>query len=522
MTGSLETLSIRPKAYSYLRFSTPEQTRGDSFRRQAQLAARYAELHGLDLDEELTFRDVGVSAFRGRNARIGKLGEFLEAVEVGLVKQGSYLLVESLDRISRDKARRALRVLEDICDAGITVVTLLDGREYTKDSLDDDPIALLLSLVYFMRANEESETKSRRLSAAWENKRAKAYESKLPMTARIPSWLKLDKITNKFEVDEARADVVRRIFQLYVDGEGQHGIAKRLNAENVPRFGKGQYWHRSYIVKLLSNPAVIGILVPHTFAYEGDKKVRKAQEPILDYYPAIISHETWDRATALRMGTKAPLRGRHANNELKNLFGGLARCPLCDSSMIRVNKGNAKKGGKIKLVCSKAKAGAGCKYVSVPYEELEKAFYDNKDYLLETIPAGDSGEDIDSQLDQIEDVLAAMDDALGNLFDYVEKVSNPAPGLNERIRELEGLIENEKEKQRELLERKALIMGRLVEHKAGDLKAMIELDTKDLRLINALMRQLMTKIVIDYRKGEMCFHWLHGGVSEIMYAWIEY
>jgi hypothetical protein len=35
----------RPKAYSYLRFSTPEQRKGDSFRRQWEKAKAYADRH---------------------------------------------------------------------------------------------------------------------------------------------------------------------------------------------------------------------------------------------------------------------------------------------------------------------------------------------------------------------------------------------------------------------------------------------------------------------------------------------
>jgi len=42
------------KAYSYLRFSTPEQMKGDSFRRQTSMATAYAATHGLDLDLQLT------------------------------------------------------------------------------------------------------------------------------------------------------------------------------------------------------------------------------------------------------------------------------------------------------------------------------------------------------------------------------------------------------------------------------------------------------------------------------------
>ena len=72
------------KAYSYLRFSTPEQEKGDSKRRQMDLARRYADAHGLDLDETLTFHDLGVSAFRGDN-QDAALGAFKSAVTDGRV-----------------------------------------------------------------------------------------------------------------------------------------------------------------------------------------------------------------------------------------------------------------------------------------------------------------------------------------------------------------------------------------------------------------------------------------------------
>lgn len=134
------------KAYSYLRFSTPEQSKGDSSRRQTELAQNYAKTHDLELDQTLTFHDEGVSGFRGKNAEAGRLADFREAVRVGLVPQGSVLLVEQLDRLSRLVPRKAVRVLEDIVDLGVSVVTLNDGREYTPQSLDNDPMDLLTSV----------------------------------------------------------------------------------------------------------------------------------------------------------------------------------------------------------------------------------------------------------------------------------------------------------------------------------------------------------------------------------------
>jgi DNA invertase Pin-like site-specific DNA recombinase len=195
------------RAFSYLRFSTPEQMKGDSLRRQTELARRYADQHGLMLDEDLTFQDLGVSAYRGKNAEAGKLAYFLEAVRSGLVPRGAYLLVESLDRISRQAARRALRVLEEIVDEGITLVTLNDGKAYTEASLNDDPVSLLMALLTFIRANEESATKSRRLKEAWKQKRKAAADR--PLTARAPAWLRLNRSTapTTWEVLDDRAAV---------------------------------------------------------------------------------------------------------------------------------------------------------------------------------------------------------------------------------------------------------------------------------------------------------------------------
>ena len=158
-------------AYSYLRFSTPEQAKGDSRRRQTKLAEDYARQYDLLLDKGLNFRDLGVSAFRGKNAKRGGLRAFLDAVQHGIVPANSYLLVESLDRLSRDQILEAQALFLQIITAGVTIVTLIDQRSYSMVSLNANPTDLIISLVYMMRANEESATKSTRLRAAWAARR---------------------------------------------------------------------------------------------------------------------------------------------------------------------------------------------------------------------------------------------------------------------------------------------------------------------------------------------------------------
>ena len=225
--------SNRPKAYSYLRFSTTEQLKGDSQRRQLALARGYADQHGLDLDETLTFRDLGVSAFRGKNVTEGALGAFLDAVDAGHVPPGSWLLVENLDRLSRDKVMPALMQFQSILERDVNVVTLQDGRIYTRSTLNDDPTALMLSVMSMYRANEESEVKSKRLRAAWQNKRDHAQANGTKLTGRCPAWLTLDKASGEFEILDDRAAVIEQIFELTLAGLGKGAIAKRFNTAGV-------------------------------------------------------------------------------------------------------------------------------------------------------------------------------------------------------------------------------------------------------------------------------------------------
>ena len=85
--------------YSYVRFSSKKQELSDSKRRQIDMATKYAVANGLTLDPS-GFEDLGVSAFRGKNSTDGALGDFLRCVDAGLIPHDSWLLVESLDRVS--------------------------------------------------------------------------------------------------------------------------------------------------------------------------------------------------------------------------------------------------------------------------------------------------------------------------------------------------------------------------------------------------------------------------------------
>ena len=509
----MQSATTQPKAYSYLRFSTPEQQKGDSFRRQSSMATSYAARKGLHLDEALTFHDLGVSAFKGANAETGRLADFLEAVKAGMVPQGSFLLVEALDRLSRLAPRKALRVLEDIVDSGVTVVTLNDERAYTTGSLDKDPIDLLVAIMLFMRANEESTTKARRLSASWEGKRLTA--STKPLTSVVPAWIKLDKdmgLHGELVLISERAMIVQRIFAEHLSGIGMHTITLGLIKDGVPCFGRASMWHRTYVSKILKNPSTYGLFIPHHNTHEGSKTVRIPLEPIEGYYPPVISRETFEASQRLG-GTAHTVKTRAG--QIVNLLGGLATCPLCGSTMTRVNKGSVAKGGRPKLVCVTAKAGAGCSYHGVDITVVEHGILSNVGSLVGNAPSGVAG--LDGELDHIELQIGVIHDQVINLAEALSQGSSPV--LSKRLRELEITLSDLETAKADLLEKIATGSSPVLAQRLKALEEALTTDPLDRPLANAALRSVISSVMVDFHNGNLIFNWKHGGESSVNYAW---
>lgn len=341
-----------PRAYSYIRFSTPEQARGDSLRRQLAAAEAWCAERGLTLDD--TLRDLGVSAYHGANRTTGALKSFLDLVESGQVKEGSYLIVESLDRLSREAVIDAASRLLDLIRAGITVVTLSDGQEYSADRLRGDWTPLVISLAVMARAHDESRMKSERVGAAWAKKKAAAREERRPLTPRCPEWLDLK--DGRFVERPERVALVRRIFRETIDGAGRREIVRHLNAEGVPAFRGSRGWHTSSVAKVVQSRAVLGEYQPHRGTHRGRNR-KPDGDPIPDFYPAIVDEATFWRAQAATQGRRQRSAGRKGN--AVHLLQGLARCASCGGAMHVRNHGKPPKGG-IYLVCDAHARQAGC------------------------------------------------------------------------------------------------------------------------------------------------------------------
>ncbi|GLQ90651.1 recombinase family protein [Dyella flagellata] len=368
-----------PKGYVYVRYSTVEQGQGDSVERQLRLARQFAEsrtdLH-IEIDEDVTFIDRGVSSFTGDNLAADKaLGQFLAAVDRGEILSGSFLLVESLDRLSRQEIAPAQRVFLNILNRGITVATTspVEVRVYdSKAGLID----LIVMLTHMERAHAESALKSKRVKAAWDRKRDKARDKAI-ITRVCPQWLTVSPDGTHFIVNEERAEVVRKIFAC-AESMGYQSIARYLNETGVRPFSpRSKGWQSSRIVKILLSPAVIGTFQPGSITHvQTDDGLRRrvAHEgvPIENYYPAIIDVDLFNRVQVQKASRAKHASGRKGK-AIRNLFSHVATCGSCGNNMVLVQKGPAH-GAEKYLVCSIARRGAGCAYYSWPYDPLEEAF----------------------------------------------------------------------------------------------------------------------------------------------------
>jgi DNA invertase Pin-like site-specific DNA recombinase len=495
------------KAYSYVRFSTPEQMKGDSYERQTKKAGEYASAHGLDLDASLTFEDLGVSAYRSKNAATGALSKFLDAVHQGDIPQDSHLLVESLDRLSRDQIITAQGLFLQIVAAGIKIVTLIDNKVYSKESVNANPTDLIIAILSMIRAHEESAVKGARVAGAYERKRQQATiaarEGRPDLFTRmLPAWLDWDEKTGTHDVDQERAGIVREMFRRAAAGDGQHKIAQWLNAQKIPTWSrtkrKATYWHRSYVAKILANPAVMGTFVPHRKSVdEKGKRQRKPLDPIPNHYPAIVDADTFDI-----VASRFRPRGRHANQPTRSLFSGVMKCSHDGATVSRVSKGDY-----VYLVCSRANAKAATHPIqAVRYDDVEKAFRRAAKGIIADAPRT-TDVDLEDQIRQCGVNIDAGEIIVEELVE--ELVGHKSDALRRKLQEAEAALEQERGKLRALIARRDTLGPERVERKLQALYKALTLKRFDVAEANAALRQAVRKIVMDVDTGTLAIHWHH-------------
>jgi len=327
----MTTLHPAALIYLYSRFSDPRQAQGQSYERQMAYAEEWAKKRGLKIDTTLSMNDAGLSGFTGKNVKSGALGVFLAAVKAGLIPRGSYLLVEQLDRLSRLAARKAGRQFDDLIDAGITIVTTKNGREYNAAYLEANPFGMFEPMLEMILAHEESKNKSQRVVAQIRSKCEKwvAGTERKPMrNGNDPCWLKL--VDGKWEKIPERVAGTRFAIALYVQGIGPKAIVKKMEEEGLTITGNKLSFMQ--IHRVVKQRQLIG---------EKTLLVDKINYVLEDYYPPILSVNEFSELESL---LKSNVR-QIGKKVLTGVVTGIkvAVCGYCGNAMFGTNHLNKAK-----------------------------------------------------------------------------------------------------------------------------------------------------------------------------------
>jgi DNA invertase Pin-like site-specific DNA recombinase len=440
-----------PKVYSYMRFSDARQASGASSDRQRAYAQQWAKDHGLELDETLSMRDEGLSAFHQRHIKKGALGAFLKVVEDGDVPSGSVLVVEGLDRLSRAEPIQAQAQLTAIISAGISVVTASDGKIYSRERLKANPMDLVYSLLVMIRAHEESDTKSKRVRDAirrqCEGWIAGTYKG-LIRYGKSPGWLEV--VNGKWVLIPERAQAVRAAVDMFHRGLGAGQIAKLLHeaglstSEAMPSSG--------HLVRLLANPAL-----------KGDKHLvlDTSTHVLKGYYPAVVDEAAWDELQQL-----VDIRSRrHVKGEIPPLLTGfgVAVCGYCGAPMKSQTMTNKRRAdGTLadchrRLQCVRVNSGDGCLVKgSCSVAPIERALmsYCSDLVNLQALYAGDRsalprGElatatarlnTLEVQLERITEALLTSNDAPATFMKRARELEVERDGAREQVKTAERAV----------------------------------------------------------------------------------
>jgi DNA invertase Pin-like site-specific DNA recombinase len=348
-----------PRAFSYIRFSTPEQQKGDSLRRQTEATEAWCQRNNVPLDTNLALRDPGKSAFRGAH-RDDKaaLGGFLRAINQGKVPKGSYLVLENLDRLSREESAPACHLLTSILVAGVKVVQLFPQELVL--TAKSDAFDIMRAIMELSRGHGESAIKSVRTLKNWEGKRQDARNGNCVKMGLLPAWV--EESDGKLLLIPRKAAAVQRIFELAAAGHGPGLIVKAMDREKFPPLGRSGKWSRQYVTMILKDRRALGEYQPK---YRNGKP---AGDVLPGYFPAVVSEAEWQ---ATRLGTKRKRAARGRVGEFINIFAGLlqdARTHSAYYAGVRTTKGKHRR-----FLVSKDAMENGSKVYGFNFEIFERA-----------------------------------------------------------------------------------------------------------------------------------------------------
>lgn len=261
------------------------------------------------------------------------------------------LIVKDLSRFSRRNSR-GLCELEDLRDAGVRIISIGDSIDYP--TYDDWTAIQFRFLINEMPVTDTSKKVKSVIKRRQEDGR---------WICAVPyGYVITNTKTMAFEVEPAEAQVVKKVFELYINGWGYKKIANYLTEQNIPtprmnerarKEAKGEEckikakpeWSIVTVQGMLTNDFYIGTLRQGKYTrrkINGDDIKRSVDEHIVfeNHHEAIIDYRTFAIAQeALKKRTSNNYRGV---KKYDNVYSGLMVCGDCGSPMFPMSRSNLK------------------------------------------------------------------------------------------------------------------------------------------------------------------------------------
>ena len=266
------------------------------------------------------------------------------------------VLTKSVSRFARDTVD-CLKSIRHLKSKGIEVRF---ERESISTFTADGEILLTL-LAAFAQAESESIS----TNVKWATR--KRFEQGIPNGHKAPYGYRWD--GEMYRIIPEQGEIVREIFQRYLNGEPAYSIAKALTAKGIT--GQKEHTMKDYTIKsIISNISYTGTMILQK-TYMGENHIHRHNQGELprfaveEMFEPLITADEYERAQAIRQ--KRASETANAPPVLTR-FSGLVKCGWCNCSVSRRTSGSNKK-----WCCNTRERKGTCDMVPLLEAELETA-----------------------------------------------------------------------------------------------------------------------------------------------------
>lgn len=317
---------------TFSRVSTEMDSQKTSILNQEEIYSSWIEKNKCILYK--SYIDDGISGTKAY-----KRVEWLKMLEDGKNKKYDILLCKSYSRFGRNMIE-TLGAIKELRENGIRII-------FIEDSLDSEADSTKFGLFSWI-SEQESQNTSKRIKTVFQHFKevGKIYNCIAPYGYDYDSNIK------NFIINENEARIVKRVFKLYLQGNGTNKIASILINEGVPS-KKGGIWRANTIKNMILNEVYLGTLVQNK-SQSIDVTIKKtnkiSKEEWIKHYnnhEAIIDEETFLKANNIfKSNSEKAHKSRFSIKGIErasnvSLFSNLLKCS-CGSSMGIRRKKNRK------------------------------------------------------------------------------------------------------------------------------------------------------------------------------------